>query len=283
MHKRYWICKGACSKRFDDPEAFTGHLIRDHGTTDPSEALISEAEHVDGIETNGDCCLCGDKCNTLLELRDHLGEHQRQLALFALPPLESEEHEGVENSEEAARGHSSGNSTVGSEVQEDSDALAVGMEWEKVALPNTNIVQEREDRDLVESRAKEKAQTSHEPTQSELDSHVQDSLEKHSHNPSRRGTNYDAEEELQSIREELKADIQERLKKFGSQENQIRTTLKPESAKDLPVGLRPGNRCKLNHLHDHDHKPTYVKVHRDHLATETLTFYGLPWEWDRVS
>lgn len=156
MYKRYWICSGDCSKRFDDPEAFTGHLIRDHGTTDPPEALISEAEHVDGIETNGDCCLCGDKCKPLLELRDHLGEHQRQLALFALPPLESEEHEGVENSEEAARDHSSGNSTVGSEVQEDSDALAVGMEWEKAALPNTNIVQEREDRDLVESRAKER-------------------------------------------------------------------------------------------------------------------------------
>lgn len=30
-------------------------------------------------------------------------------------------------------------------------------------------------------------------------------------------------------------------------------------------------------------QPIYVKVHRDHLAIETLTYYGLPWEWDRVS
>lgn len=30
-------------------------------------------------------------------------------------------------------------------------------------------------------------------------------------------------------------------------------------------------------------KPTYVKVHKDHLAIETLTYYDLPWEWDIVS
>ncbi|KAF9636426.1 hypothetical protein BFW01_g7322 [Lasiodiplodia theobromae] len=30
-------------------------------------------------------------------------------------------------------------------------------------------------------------------------------------------------------------------------------------------------------------KPTYVKVHRGHIAIETLKYYGLPWEWDKVS
>lgn len=30
-------------------------------------------------------------------------------------------------------------------------------------------------------------------------------------------------------------------------------------------------------------EPTFFKIHRDHLAIETLTYYGLPWEWDKVS
>ncbi|KAL9036914.1 MAG: hypothetical protein Q9180_004022 [Flavoplaca navasiana] len=30
-------------------------------------------------------------------------------------------------------------------------------------------------------------------------------------------------------------------------------------------------------------KPTYIKVHRKHLDTDTLEEYGLPWEWDDVS
>lgn len=30
-------------------------------------------------------------------------------------------------------------------------------------------------------------------------------------------------------------------------------------------------------------RPTYVKVHREHLCPETLDEYELPWEWDKVS
>ena len=30
-------------------------------------------------------------------------------------------------------------------------------------------------------------------------------------------------------------------------------------------------------------KPTWIRVHRKHLAIETLEFYSLPWEWDDVS
>lgn len=30
-------------------------------------------------------------------------------------------------------------------------------------------------------------------------------------------------------------------------------------------------------------RPTYVKVHREHLCPETLDAYELPWEWDSVS
>lgn len=83
--------------------------------------------------------------------------------------------------------------------------------------------------------------------------------------------------------EEFEADMRKRLSQFGFQENQIQAMIKPEKAHELPVGLSPANPIEQHHHHHHTHKPTYVKVHRDHLAVETLTYYGLPWEWDRVS
>ncbi|OJD38634.1 reticulocyte-binding protein 2 a-like protein [Diplodia corticola] len=82
--------------------------------------------------------------------------------------------------------------------------------------------------------------------------------------------------------EEFEADMRKRLAQFGFQENQIQAMIKPEKAKDLAVGLSPANPIEQHHHHHHQHKPTYVKVHRDHLAIETLTYYNLPWEWDRT-
>lgn len=96
-----------------------------------------------------------------------------------------------------------------------------------------------------------------------------------------------AKAEKKAAEEKLEQEMRERLSKFGFQENQIQAMIKPEKAKDLPVGLSPANPLDPyphhHHHHHHGPKPTYVKVHRDHLAVETLTYYGLPWEWDRVS
>jgi hypothetical protein len=30
------------------------------------------------------------------------------------------------------------------------------------------------------------------------------------------------------------------------------------------------------------HSPVFIKVHREHLCPETLRYYNLPWEWDKV-
>ena len=51
-------------------------------------------------------------------------------------------------------------------------------------------------------------------------------------------------------------------------------------------------RAMLHRRLDKDHKPsmttdltkpTWIRIHRKHLAIETLEFYSLPWEWDDVS
>lgn len=36
-------------------------------------------------------------------------------------------------------------------------------------------------------------------------------------------------------------------------------------------------------LYPANQAPTYAKVKREHIAIETLKYYGIPWEYDRVS
>jgi len=38
-----------------------------------------------------------------------------------------------------------------------------------------------------------------------------------------------------------------------------------------------------NDKHRPPYRPTYPKIHSDYLSTETLRWYDLPWEYDRVS
>jgi alkylation response protein AidB-like acyl-CoA dehydrogenase len=49
---------------------------------------------------------------------------------------------------------------------------------------------------------------------------------------------------------------------------------------------QPCHRCWVLEVQMADHSPsgfpTYVRVHREHLCTETLEYYGLPWKWDPV-
>ena len=73
---------------------------------------------------------------------------------------------------------------------------------------------------------------------------------------------------------ELEDEMHRRLAKFGFQENQIEGMIDPKKAEkpaqDRSSSLGPA------------HRPTYVKIHRDHLSIDTLKYYNLPWEYDRV-
>ncbi|EKG17711.1 hypothetical protein MPH_05160 [Macrophomina phaseolina MS6] len=84
-----------------------------------------------------------------------------------------------------------------------------------------------------------------------------------------------AEERRKAEEERMEAELRGRLSKFGFQENQVMAMVKPGKAQQSTVAsISPP---------DAHQRPTYVKVHRDHLSTETLAYYGLPWEFDRVS
>ena len=76
--------------------------------------------------------------------------------------------------------------------------------------------------------------------------------------------------------EELDEQMRKRLHQFGFQENQIQAMIKPEKVPQLQQGLTPVNPLQLAY------QPTYVKVHKDHLSIDTLVYYDIPWEYDRV-
>jgi len=59
------------------------------------------------------------------------------------------------------------------------------------------------------------------------------------------------------------AEMRRRLARFGFQDNQIEAILNPKNAE-----LR---------------RPTYMKIHKNHIDIETLDYFGLPYEDDRVN
>ncbi|PVI07086.1 hypothetical protein DM02DRAFT_649030 [Periconia macrospinosa] len=86
------------------------------------------------------------------------------------------------------------------------------------------------------------------------------------------------EKEMKEKKEkELEEEMRHRLAHFGFQENQIQAMIRPEEARKLQQGQSPANPLRLAH------QPTYVKVHKEHLAIDTLVYYDIPYEIDRTN
>ncbi|KAK8240032.1 hypothetical protein HDK64DRAFT_53906 [Phyllosticta capitalensis] len=78
--------------------------------------------------------------------------------------------------------------------------------------------------------------------------------------------------------EKFEKEMHERLHKMGFSEEQIQAMIKGEKAKE-------NNQVIVNvggHRHHRHGIPTYIKIHKNHLEVATLTYFGLPWEYDRA-
>jgi hypothetical protein len=97
----------------------------------------------------------------------------------------------------------------------------------------------------------------------------------------RRQKEKEEEEEAKkkAVEEKLEAEMAHRLARFGFQNNQIQAMIKPEKKDELAVGLAPSNPYPWGT----GHQPTYPKIHRDYLSIDTLAYFDIPWEYDRVS
>jgi hypothetical protein len=87
-HKSTWQCIEGCSKFFHAEIEFVAHVQAQHpelSAPNVISALKQTAVKSANISDSTKCPLC-EKWMTLRVLQKHLGHHQEQLSLFALPP-----------------------------------------------------------------------------------------------------------------------------------------------------------------------------------------------------
>ncbi|WKT46770.1 hypothetical protein QSH57_011644 [Fusarium oxysporum f. sp. vasinfectum] len=90
-HWKTWTCKLGCTKSFGSSQDMKRHLTQKH----PS---MAELTHLDSLLTMCEtpkseneptgCPLCNERQSSFKQYQRHVGRHQEDLALFALPKLE---------------------------------------------------------------------------------------------------------------------------------------------------------------------------------------------------
>jgi hypothetical protein len=98
-HRKWWECIEGCNSVFRSLHAFHDHLANEHDVptnNDRTIDLVRNCERQEAMSAEADCELCGVRLPTLTQLRRHLGKHQEELSLFALPSYMKEDDEEVD-------------------------------------------------------------------------------------------------------------------------------------------------------------------------------------------
>ncbi|KAL3467176.1 hypothetical protein BJX64DRAFT_191982 [Aspergillus heterothallicus] len=81
---------------------------------------------------------------------------------------------------------------------------------------------------------------------------------------------------MQSTPDPLRESVESEFTAAGFTPSEIETVLAQQAS------LRNGTATHQKDRLDLYRKPTWIKVHRKHIAPETLEAYHLPWEYDRM-
>ncbi|KAJ9422957.1 hypothetical protein FOXG_05745 [Fusarium oxysporum f. sp. lycopersici 4287] len=95
-HWKTWACKLGCDKTFDSSQDIKRHLEHKHSETAEMthlDSLLTICERPKSENEPADCPLCGERQSSFKQYQRHVGRHQEDLALFALPHLPGEEDE----------------------------------------------------------------------------------------------------------------------------------------------------------------------------------------------
>ncbi|TVY72739.1 Zinc finger transcription factor ace1 [Fusarium oxysporum f. sp. cubense] len=93
-HWKTWACKLGCDKTFDSSQDMKRHLEHKHSETAEMthlDSLLTICEKPKSENEPADCPLCGERQSSFKQYQRHVGRHQEDLALFALPHLPGEE------------------------------------------------------------------------------------------------------------------------------------------------------------------------------------------------
>ncbi|KAK4177089.1 hypothetical protein QBC36DRAFT_310460 [Triangularia setosa] len=89
-HWKTWSCV-CCGEHFDSAIELRTHLVEQHAETlsqSDMENMVTSSEKPKPLNCHTRCHLCEENLNSAKEHARHLGRHQRDLALFALPRIE---------------------------------------------------------------------------------------------------------------------------------------------------------------------------------------------------
>nr|RBQ98546.1 hypothetical protein FVER53263_03599 [Fusarium verticillioides] len=93
-HWKTWTCKLGCNKTFDSSQEMKRHLVQKHSKTTELNhlgGLLTRCERPKSENEPADCPLCGERQSSFKQYQRHVGRHQEDLALFALPRLPGED------------------------------------------------------------------------------------------------------------------------------------------------------------------------------------------------
>ncbi|KAJ2983178.1 hypothetical protein NUW58_g6294 [Xylaria curta] len=102
-HWKLWTCPYQCDSDYTTETSFRQHIVSIHGSATDMEldALIARCGRTQSLSPSApvECPFCQDKLNSVREYQRHVGRHQVDLALFALPRIEDDEEEPGELNE----------------------------------------------------------------------------------------------------------------------------------------------------------------------------------------
>jgi len=98
-HWRVWICVLDCGLSCESADDMRAHLAASHIDSphaDEIDALVEMSERPKPQDIACSCPLCHQQLNSLKNYASHVGRHQRDLSLFALPKLDGEDEDDIE-------------------------------------------------------------------------------------------------------------------------------------------------------------------------------------------
>ncbi|VTT55264.1 unnamed protein product [Fusarium fujikuroi] len=100
-HWKTWTCKLGCNETFNSSQDMKRHLAQKHSESTELTHLVNlltmcESPKSEDEPTN--CPLCGERQSSFKQYQRHVGRHQEDLALFALPRLPGEDDEKKDES-----------------------------------------------------------------------------------------------------------------------------------------------------------------------------------------
>ena len=96
-HRNWWKCIDGCDQEFNNENLFQEHFLSLHAdlaSNRRTEQLIASCARQRSSTSAAECILCNAQLDSFTQLRHHLGKHQEELALFAIPKYHMDKEGG---------------------------------------------------------------------------------------------------------------------------------------------------------------------------------------------